>query len=231
MRRFALGLAAALFGLSTAQAQETMPDRRYVVTRDIDYVGKPDFKRRHCPVSLTKEQVENAPAPDTDPPVDLQMEKTWGEGAFPAFLVSYASRGGYSPALAEMQVAGMMAAGEENAEKAKDYDPHLRSMSEIMGYAVSAPDGDVGAVKDALLNPETWEPAYIVVDTGAWLPGEQVVLSKDWIQKISWDDRAISVAVSKEFIENSPEVTDLSNVDRDHLNALHLHYGYPPMMM
>ncbi|WP_421905959.1 alpha-2-macroglobulin family protein [Mameliella sp.] len=40
MRRFALGLAAALFGLSSAQAQETMPDRRYVVTRDIDYVGK-----------------------------------------------------------------------------------------------------------------------------------------------------------------------------------------------
>ena len=40
MRRFALGLAVALFGLSSAQAQEAMPDRRYVVTRDIDYVGK-----------------------------------------------------------------------------------------------------------------------------------------------------------------------------------------------
>ncbi|WP_121629484.1 alpha-2-macroglobulin family protein [Tropicibacter alexandrii] len=42
MRRFALGLFAALIGLSgpaTVQAQTAIPDRRIVVTRDIDYYG------------------------------------------------------------------------------------------------------------------------------------------------------------------------------------------------
>src|SRR6056297_4726 len=39
MRRFALGLMLALGCLSSAQAQDAMPDRRFVVTRDIDYAG------------------------------------------------------------------------------------------------------------------------------------------------------------------------------------------------
>ncbi|MGP6089132.1 alpha-2-macroglobulin family protein [Antarctobacter jejuensis] len=39
MRRFAMGLVLALVGVSAAQAQDAIPDRRFVVTRDIDYVG------------------------------------------------------------------------------------------------------------------------------------------------------------------------------------------------
>lgn len=39
MRRFALGLALALVGMSSVQADEAIPERRFVVTRDIDYVG------------------------------------------------------------------------------------------------------------------------------------------------------------------------------------------------
>ena len=39
MRRFALGLVVGLVGLSSANAQEIVPDKRFVVTRDIDYVG------------------------------------------------------------------------------------------------------------------------------------------------------------------------------------------------
>lgn len=39
MRRFALGLALAFVGLSFAHAEEAVPDRRFVVTRDIDYTG------------------------------------------------------------------------------------------------------------------------------------------------------------------------------------------------
>lgn len=198
---------------------------------NIEYVGKPDLKQRRCPVSLTKEQVENAPKPESDPPVNAQIKKSWGKGVSPAFLISYASRGGYSPALAEMQVDAMMTADDETQDKQERHDPHLRSMSEIMGYCVKAPDGKVGVIQDALIDPETWEPSYFVVDTGSWLPGKQVILSKDWIEDISWDDRAISVAVPKEFIESSPEVSDLNSVDRDHLNALYVHYGYHPMMM
>lgn len=39
MRRIVLAAVAAVVGLSSAHAQEVMPDRRFVVTRNIDYVG------------------------------------------------------------------------------------------------------------------------------------------------------------------------------------------------
>ncbi|MBY6159315.1 alpha-2-macroglobulin family protein [Mameliella alba] len=39
MRRFALGLAVAILGMSSVHAEEPVPERRYVVTRDLDYVG------------------------------------------------------------------------------------------------------------------------------------------------------------------------------------------------
>lgn len=196
---------------------------------DIEYVGVPDFDRRRCAVSLTKGQLKEAPKPEDDPPVSLQKRRTWGEGAFPAFLVSYASRGGYSPALAEMQIAGMMDAGGKEEELREKHDPHLRSVSEIIGYKVMAGDDKVGAVKDVLLKTGKWKPAYIVIDTGSWLPGKHVILSVEWANDISWSNREIAVEVSKEFIDTSPELQDLEDVDRDDLNILHAHYGYPPM--
>ena len=39
MRRFVLALVGAVLGLSSVHAEEAVPDRRFVVTRDIDYVG------------------------------------------------------------------------------------------------------------------------------------------------------------------------------------------------
>lgn len=39
MRRFVLAAFAVLVGLSSVHAEEAMPDRRFVVTRDIDYIG------------------------------------------------------------------------------------------------------------------------------------------------------------------------------------------------
>ena len=41
---------------------------------------------------------------------------------------------------------------------------------------VVAVDGRVGAVKDFLFDDQSWKLRWMVVDTGHWLPGRQVLI-------------------------------------------------------
>ena len=44
-------------------------------------------------------------------------------------------------------------------------DPHLRSAEEVTGYHILASDGEIGHVRDFLLEDDDWSIRYIVVDT------------------------------------------------------------------
>ena len=47
----------------------------------------------------------------------------------------------------------------------------LFAVSGLMGCAVEASDGEVGAVKDFLFDDETWKLRWMAVEAGHWLPG------------------------------------------------------------
>jgi len=53
----------------------------------------------------------------------------------------------------------------------------LRTAGELKGVTIQATDGDIGSVQDLYFDDHSWTVRYLVVDTGTWLPGRQVLIS------------------------------------------------------
>lgn len=107
----------------------------------------------------------------------------------------------------------------------------LRSANEIIGYHIRASDGVLGKLKDVLFDDHSWKVRYLHVDTGRWLPGRQVLLSPESVIEPDWKQRVVAVQLTKQQIENSPDLrTDLP-VSRQYEEALARYYQWAPYWM
>ena len=52
----------------------------------------------------------------------------------------------------------------------------LFAIAGLHGCPVEAGDGHIGSVKDFLFDDQSWKVRWMVVDTGNWLPGRQVLI-------------------------------------------------------
>jgi hypothetical protein len=53
----------------------------------------------------------------------------------------------------------------------------LLSVNQLYGEKLGALDGDIGQVKDLYFDDLNWTVRYLVVETGSWLSGRQVLIS------------------------------------------------------
>jgi sporulation protein YlmC with PRC-barrel domain len=67
-------------------------------------------------------------------------------------------------------------------------DVHLQTATAVLGYAVRAEDGEIGHVKDVLVDDKTWAIRYLVIDTEKWWAGKKVLVSPAWLTSVTWDD-------------------------------------------
>ena len=65
---------------------------------------------------------------------------------------------------------------------------HLQAATAVIGYAVRAEDGEIGHVKDLLVDDRAWAVRYLVVDTGHWWAGKTVLVSPGWFTRVGWDE-------------------------------------------
>lgn len=76
-------------------------------------------------------------------------------------------------------------------------DTHLQPVTSMMGYAMQAEDGEIGHVKDVLVDDKTWAVRYLVVDTEKWWGGKAVLVSPEWLTRVTWDgSRTLSCLVT-----------------------------------
>ena len=159
-------------------------------------VGKADFSSGRFNVTLTKKQVEESPSIDTDKPVSRQHEAYYHDYyGFPYYWngpylwgpMYYPGRPGADQKRIE----------ERRAEREEAGDLHLRSAAHVTGYHIEATDGEIGHVEDFIIDDETWEIRYIVVDTRNWLPGKKVLIAPRWIDRVSWNDSKVYVSLSR----------------------------------
>ena len=57
-----------------------------------------------------------------------------------------------------------------------------------MGYAIRAEDGEIGHVKDVLVDDEAWVIRYLTVDTEHGWAGKTVFVSPSWLTRVAWDE-------------------------------------------
>jgi sporulation protein YlmC with PRC-barrel domain len=67
-------------------------------------------------------------------------------------------------------------------------DAHLQTATAVMGYAMQAEDGEIGRVKDVLVDDKAWAIRYLVVDTEKWWGGKTVLVSPEWLARVTWDE-------------------------------------------
>jgi hypothetical protein len=60
------------------------------------------------------------------------------------------------------------------------------------------------------MDDEAWAIRYIEVATKNWWPGKKVLVSPAWIQRVSWIDSKVVVALSREGIQGAPEFVESS---------------------
>jgi uncharacterized protein YrrD len=172
-------------------------------------------------VDLTKKQIEGSPSLESDKPVSRQFEDSYyGYYGWPAYWNGPYSWG-YAPVIERNRdKQGHYAKAE------KPWDAHLRSTRSVTGYDIQATDGEIGHVEDFIMDDETWAIRYLVVATKNWWPGKKVLVSPQWIQRISWPDSKVFVHLSREAIQRAPEFTAESLLSRDYEITLYGHYNH-----
>jgi len=104
----------------------------------------------------------------------------------------------------------------------------LRTAKDLYGLAIHATDGDIGSVVDLYFDDESWVVRYLVVDTGAWLPGRRVLLSPlSLLRHLESDQQSLPVALTKEQVRNSPDIDTAQPVSRKYEAEFSGYYGYP----
>ncbi len=162
-------------------------------------------------VSLTREQVQKAPAFDTARPVSRQQEAEyfryygwtpywsgaglWGPAATPYALAGYAGAPAAAAPIYE----------RPDAERATitPEERHLRSTVEVTGYGIRARDGDVGRVEDFVADDQDWSIAGIVVDTTKWWPGGEVTIGPGHVEKVDWLHGQVYLDMDRQAVKQS----------------------------
>jgi len=191
-----------------------------------------DWLMQCLSAKISKEQVKNSPDIDTDQPISKQHEMNF----FGYYGHPYYWNGGGLWGAAYFPNA-MRADSEEQKQKSKKYseidikkihhvnDRHLRSSREVIGYHVHAKDGDIGHVDSVLVDDKTWTIKYFVINTGIWWLGHQVLVSREWVTCVCWEDKSITVDVTLDAIRNAPTFESTSLLNNEDESRLCQHFG------
>ena len=188
-----------------------------------------DLLDKRLDVALTKKQVEKSPDINTHLPISRQHEAAYlGYYGYPYYW------GGpymWGPAFYPAGLASLETAATEtmaDSIRKESTDSHLRSTEAVTGYDIEAADGEIGHVNGFVMDDEAWAIRYIEVATRNWWPGNKVLVSPAWVERVSWTDSKVYVGLSREAIKTAPEYADSTPITREYENRLHLHYGRPP---
>jgi hypothetical protein len=103
----------------------------------------------------------------------------------------------------------------------------LLGVNHLKDFEIAATDGDFGSVEQFHFDDERWTLRYIVVNTGTWLSGRQMLISPFSVMQIDWEGKKLRVSLSKDQVEKSPAIDMRKPVSRQMEAAHSDYYGYP----
>ena len=171
-------------------------------------------------VNLTRKQIEDGPSLSSDRPVSQQFEDNYyGYYGWPMYWTGPYTWG------YERNLVRDRTKWKKSTEIKKTWNHHLRSTHEVSGYHIHATDGEIGHVEDFIIDDNTWTIRYLLINTLNWWPGKKVLVSPQWIERVSWDESKVFINLSRDVIKRSPEYTEDFLLTRDYEIGLHRHYN------
>ncbi len=104
----------------------------------------------------------------------------------------------------------------------------LHPISSLKGYRLESLDGEIGSVRDVYFDCHDWTVRYLIVNTGSWLLGKEVLISPDALGRIDVAEESIHVELTLEKIKNAPNIDTQRPVSRQQETAYFNYYGYAP---
>jgi uncharacterized protein YrrD len=176
-------------------------------------------EKQSIEINLTKQQIEDSPALDSDKPVSRQFEDAYyGFYGWPLYWGGPEMWGAYPFIVHDPEKL------QQSTQNEKTWDPYLRSSQDVTGSHIQATDGELGHVEDFLIDDETWAIRYLIIDTRNWWPGKKALISPKWIERISWLEAKVFVNLARETIKQAPEYMEGSLLTREYEASLHAHY-------
>ena len=104
----------------------------------------------------------------------------------------------------------------------------LRSIRNLSEYRIESTDGSIGHVDSFLFDDQNWTVRYLVVDTGTWLPGRKVLIVPSALGEPEGQTKVFPIELTRDDIENSPDIDTEKSVSRQHEIDLHKYYSWSP---
>lgn len=98
----------------------------------------------------------------------------------------------------------------------------------LTGYVIEASDGHIGVVDTFLFDDKAWNTRWLVVDTGHWLAGRQVLVHPSAIGRPDHERRHLPVGLTKSQVEASPDILRHQPVTMQMQRRLYEYYGSDP---
>ena len=165
--------------------------------------GKLDRDEKTLHVKLHKKKIQDSPSIESHKPVSRQYETDyyayygwpaywdgsamWGIGGYPVIL---------PPSKKEMEL--------QKKFHHRD-DKHLRSMQEVIGYNIQSVDGEIGHVSSFLVDDRSWAIHELVIETGHWFSGKEILIPTDKVKRISYEEAKVFVSLTKADIQQTAE--------------------------
>ena len=185
-----------------------------------------DWATRELHVALTRDKVKHSPTIDAHKPVSRQHERDYDA------YYGYSCYWGFSGVWGISSYPGPLASEElgaipNDACSDTSCEVHLRSANELSGYHVQGSDDAIGHLAEFIVDDESWEVRYLVIDTSNWWLGKKVLVAPHWASRVSWDERKVYFDMSREAIKNSPEWNASDAVNREYETRLYDYHGRP----
>jgi hypothetical protein len=101
-----------------------------------------------------------------------------------------------------------------------------RNISSIIGNSLEATNGIIGEVEDFYFDDEAWTVRYLIIKTGSWLSSRKVLISPTALKDRNWLNKIIPVNLTKEQLQNSPNIDTDQPVSRQQEVKLYRHYQW-----
>ncbi len=99
------------------------------------------------------------------------------------------------------------------------------TLNGLRGFSVRAKDGPIGKIEDFYFDDRTWKVKYAVVHTNRLQRERDVLIIPQTLEKPGRWAFVLTLTVTKEEVENSPDVDTDMPVSMQHELAIRRHYG------
>lgn len=104
----------------------------------------------------------------------------------------------------------------------------LRKLKKLTGYHLKARGGEIGKLKQVYFDDRRWVVRYLVVQTGSWLLGKDVLIIPSMINAVAEEGQQIVVNLSCDQVRKSPPINTQLPVSRYYEQEYFRYYDGQP---